>query len=246
MLLSSSRLTLTSGMPGAGREADDEQPALGAQRAQGVGEHVAAHHVEHDVRALAAGELEHRVLEAVEQHRLVGTGPRGEGRLLLGAGHRDDARAEALGHLDGRGADTPGRAVHDDRLALLQPAALDEREVGGQVVHRQRRALVVRDVVGEAEDRHRRRHHQLGGPAVRQHAGDPLTRGVALRPAHHGAGEVDAERERRLGAQLVLGPCSAAGRGTRSPPGAPRPAPRRPAAPGRAPPPRARRRDRWA
>ena len=57
MLLSSSRLTLTSGMPWPAGEADDEQPALGAEHAQRVGEHVAADDVEDHVDAPAAGQL---------------------------------------------------------------------------------------------------------------------------------------------------------------------------------------------
>ena len=48
----------------------------GGQAAQRVGEGVAADHVDDDVDAVAAGELGDGVLEAVEQHRLVGTGRR--------------------------------------------------------------------------------------------------------------------------------------------------------------------------
>ena len=38
--------------------------------------------------------------------------------------------------------DAAGGAVHEHRLALAQVAALGQREVRGQVVHRQRGALV--------------------------------------------------------------------------------------------------------
>ena len=66
--------------------------------------------------------------------------------------------------------------MHQHGLALAEPAALGQRELGGEVVHRQRRALVERQRVGQREGEHRRDGDQLGRAAVRQHAGDPLAR----------------------------------------------------------------------
>jgi len=134
-------------------------------------------------------------------------GPR-ERRLLLGADHGDRARPEALGDLDGRGADTTGGAVDQDRLTLPDAPALGEGEVGGEVVHRQCRALVVRQGVGQCEGEDRRIGDLLGGAAVQVDARDPLAdlEGARLRRARveDDAGEVDAEGEGRLGLELVF------------------------------------------
>ena len=95
--------------------------------------------------------------------------------------------------------------MHEDGLARAQPAALDERELRGQVVHRQRRALVERQLVGQREEDIAGHHDPLGRAAVRHDAGDPLAAGLEpAGPLTHGAGEVDAERERRLRLELVL------------------------------------------
>ena len=191
-------------MPLTAGEADDQQPALRRQRPERVGEDVATDDVEDDVDALAVGELEHGLLEAVDQHRLVRAGPARQRGLLLGADHGDGAGAQPPGHLDGRGADPAGRAVHEDGLALPDLAALDEGELGGEVVHRHRGACVEGQLLGQREDRHRRGGDQLCRAAVRQHAGDPLPDVVAVGTGDDGAGEVDPEGERRLRLELVL------------------------------------------
>jgi hypothetical protein len=52
--------------------------------------------------------------------------------------------------------------VHQDDLALLEPGAADEREVHGQVVQGQRRALVERHSVREWEHHVRVDRDRLG------------------------------------------------------------------------------------
>ena len=140
MLLSSSRLTLHRRDLPAG-EADDEQPALAGQAAQRVGEPVAADRVDDDVDARAAGQLlrprRGSRRRARPRRRRRRAPPRPSPAIETTA---IDAGAERRGQLDGRGADAAGGAVHEHRLARLQRAAPDEREVHGQVVHRQRRA----------------------------------------------------------------------------------------------------------
>ena len=112
-----------------------------------------------------------------------------------------------LRHLDRRGADPAGGAVDQHRLAGPQPAALDQRELGGQVVHRQRRALVVRQGVGQRE------RERSAGTATRSAAppcgSTPATRSPggeagASESTRRRPGEVDAEGERRLRLELVL------------------------------------------
>ena len=181
-------------MPCAGGEADDEQPALRRQRAQRVREDRPADDVHHDVDAAAVGQRGDRVLEAVEEYDVVGAGRARDLALLVGADHGDGAGAEAAGDLDRRGADTAGRAVHQHRLARPQPAALGEREVGGQVVHRDRRARVERHGVGQPEREHRGDGHQLRGTAVGQHAGHPVAGREPVRTA-----ERPSRRSRRRG-----------------------------------------------
>ena len=61
-------------------------------------------------------------------------------------------RAEALGDLQRRGPDAAGGAVHEHRLALGQPPAELQREVGGVVVEDERRALGEVQLVGQLED----------------------------------------------------------------------------------------------
>ena len=92
--------------------------------------------------------------------------------------------------------------MHQHRLALAQAAPVDEREVRGQVVHRDRGRLLARQRVGEGEGPSGREYGALARAAVRHRSRHPLPR-LEARPAHHRAGDVDPERERRLGTQLV-------------------------------------------
>ena len=122
MLFSSRRLTLTSGIEPPVKPTTT-QPPVRVQRAQAVGEAVAADRVEIDVGAAERLDL---VLPGPSE-RTTSSAP-GVARhlLLLVAGDdRDRARAEALGHLQRRGADAARGAVHEHRLALGQPPAGD-------------------------------------------------------------------------------------------------------------------------
>ena len=165
MLLSSSRLTLTSGMPCRRRS---RPPAAGpavAEAAQRVGHQVAADDVDHDVDAPAAGEL----LDGVAGSRRPAPPRRRRARranvgLLLGGDHGDGAGAVPLARPGGwrcrrrrrRRAPAPSRPRGPGRAL--------ERELRGQVVHRQRGALLEAHRVGQRE--HRRR----GAPATRSAA----------------------------------------------------------------------------
>ena len=129
-------------------EAHHQHPASGREQPQGVGEGVAADHVQDHVHAAPAGEVGDRVLEPVEQHHVV----RAEGPHQIGLRlRRDDGdhpRAEASRHLDRRRTDTAGGAVHQHRLALAEVASFEQCEVGGQVVQREGGALLEAEDVG--------------------------------------------------------------------------------------------------
>ena len=89
---------------------------------------------------------------------------------------------------------------------VLQVPALGQRELGGEVVHRDRRALLEGERVGQREDAVRTEADDVGGAAVAQAGCDPVTLGEpgALRRGTYDAREVDPERERELGLELVL------------------------------------------
>ena len=118
----------TSGIEPPVKPTTTDAPAVG-QRAQAVGEAVAADRVEHDVDARAAGQLLGLVLPgAVGAHDLVGAGLARHALLLVARDDGDRARADALGDLDRRGADAAGRAVdeHASRPRCSRPRVTSE------------------------------------------------------------------------------------------------------------------------
>ena len=189
-----------------GGEADDEQPPAGCERAQRVGEAVAADRVDHDVDPATAGEARDGIAEAVGEHDLVGAGRPGHLRLVVRRDHRDDPGAPGGGQLHRGGADAAGRAVHEHGLAVAQPAALAQGEVAGEVVHRQRRALLEGRGVGQRED-HRGVHlDDLGEPAEEGERRHPVALGEAApgRCRAHQAGHLGPRHEGQVGRDLVL------------------------------------------
>ena len=91
--------------------------------------------------------------------------------LLFGRRRRDHGGAEHLAHLDRGQADAAAGAVHQQHFARLEPAAIDQRMIGGAVAGQKRRALGV--VEGRWQRRQlRRRHHGLIGVAAVPHLDD--------------------------------------------------------------------------
>ncbi len=123
--------------------------------------------------------------------------------LLLGRRHRDDARAEQLADVDGSEPDAAARAVHQQRLAGAQPAAL-QTVVGGVVVAAKRRRRLEAHRVGKLHHLPLRHHRLFGPTGGGEHAVsrcDRLDSGAGL---HHHAGGLTARDERELALVLVL------------------------------------------
>ena len=190
----------------AAGEADDDDAAALAQRAQAVGEAVAADRVEHQVDA-AAGELLRLVLPgAVGAHDVVGAGLVRDARLRLGRDDGDRPRAEPARDLQRGGADAAGGAVHEHPLALGDPPARLQREVRGVVVEDEAGALGEVERVRQLEGEEGRRDGHLRERAERGEGGDAVARpqaAVGRRAAHDAAG-LAAGHERQRRSELVL------------------------------------------
>ena len=92
-------------------------------------------------------------------------------QFLLARGGRDHGRAQHLAHLDRGEANAAAGAVHQQHLAGLNAAAIDQRVIGGAVAGQKRRALGI--VEGRRQRRQlRRRHDGLIGIGAVPHLDD--------------------------------------------------------------------------
>ena len=118
MLRSSSRLTLTSGIE-PHSEADDDDPAALPQRAQAVGEAIAADRIEHHVDAAVGAPASAWSFQAASERSTSSAPASRATRSLASVETTAIVRApEPLRHLQRRGPDAAGGAVHQHRLAL--------------------------------------------------------------------------------------------------------------------------------
>ena len=183
-------------------EADHQQPPERAQAAQRVGEAVAADRVHDEVDP---AQLLDGVAEALDGHGV--RRPDRPGHLGLGvAGHDGDhGGAERRRQLHAGRADPARRAVHEHGLARLQVAPHHHGEVRGEVVHRQTRARLEGDVVGQREDGIGIRGGDLRERARAAERHHPVARRErrAVRHLPHRARDLGAQRERQLGLVLV-------------------------------------------
>ena len=103
------------------------------RHAQGLVEHAGADRVVDDIDAVArSGQLLDLVAKpAAIVDREIGPLLETGGALFVGAGGRDHGRAEQFRHLDRGDADAAGGAVDQHPVARLQPAALQQRVIGG-------------------------------------------------------------------------------------------------------------------
>ena len=126
--------------------------------------------------------------------------------LLRAGGGGDDTRTQAFADLDRRGAHAARGPEDEQRLARLQPGAVDQGVHGRRVGEQERRADLERHALGELRGG-RLGHHDLLGESTRPLAEDHL---VTDRPARDAfaqrenlAGRFNARRERQLGLVLV-------------------------------------------
>jgi hypothetical protein len=128
-------------------------------------------------------------------------------RPLLGRGDdRDHPRTEGRGQLAGGAAEPSGGAVHQDRLALLEPRAPGEREVRRQVVQRQCGSLVEGQAVRQREDHAAVDRDALGEATGHRQGRHPVTRAEAAGGRPHHAGHLPSGDERQVGTPLVQAP----------------------------------------
>ena len=139
-------------------------------------EDIAADRVVDHIRAAPVGQRLDplaKVFRAVVD-QVVGTVLLRVRELLVAACGRDHGCAQALADLHRREPDTAGGAQHQQRLALGQRRAPDERVVAGAIDHGKGRSDVERHRIGDRNDGGGRRHHLLGHTAVGaidEHAG---------------------------------------------------------------------------
>ena len=125
-LRSSSRFTLTGGMPPPDGEAEHQQAAFGGQHPDRVVEGIAADGIDDEVDAAAVGVVAHRLRPPVGQRQHhVGAERLDELDGTRSVHHRDHLGAQRLCDLDGCRTDTAGRPEHQHRLT--RPAAPPRR-----------------------------------------------------------------------------------------------------------------------
>ena len=117
VFLSSSRLTLTSGIEPPVKPTTTRRPPSRSERRLSVKR---SPPTGSSTRSTPPPEssLASSFHGAVGAHDLVGAGVARDALLLVGGDDRDRPRAEALGDLERGGADAAGGAVHEHRLAL--------------------------------------------------------------------------------------------------------------------------------
>ena len=210
----------------AAGEADHHDAPVLAQRAQAVGEAVAADRVEHDVDAAAVSST--TCSRHGPSERTTSSAPASRATCSFSSLETTATvvGAEALRDLERGGADAAGGAVDEHALALRQAAAQLQREVGGVVVEDQRRALREVERLGQREGHERGRDGDLGHAAERRERGDAVAgrEAGAVGGGAHGARHLGAGHERQVAA------CTGRGRGSGARPGTtpPRPSRRRP------------------
>jgi hypothetical protein len=133
---------------------------------------------------------------------LVGPGAARDLLLRVGRDDGDGASAPAVGDLHGCAPHAAAGAVDDHRVALAHAPATMKGEVGRVVVHDERRALLERPALRQSKGHRRRRGGPLSEAAERErhHALAGRERVAAL---GHLARHLGAERERRVGLELV-------------------------------------------
>ena len=104
-----------------------------------------------------------------------------------------------LAELDRGQADAAGRAEHEQGLALLEPAPVEQGVDGRRIGEDQRRSLLEAAAFGQRQRHRRGDQHLLGEAAMAEHRDQPVARrpaGDALPRRLDHAGDLAAGRER--------------------------------------------------
>ena len=195
----------------AAGKADDQNPPLERDAAQGGGEQIAADRIVNHIRAPSAGQFldafAHVLAVAINQ--VIRAMLPGDLQLVGAAGGGNHRCAQLLANGHSGQSHAAGRAMHHQRLAGPQPRPMPQGNVRGAEHHRKRRAVL---------PGHRRRHrhaavdvdhHLLGVATVRGDGNDAIpgfATGHALAYLQHLAGHFKAGAERRLWLYLILAP----------------------------------------
>ncbi len=175
------RLVFASPMPPV--KSDDQQPCAPVDAAHRVLEHLAADGIEHHVRALPVGDALDGVAErlAVVANEMIGAPSLRNRKLLVARRGGDHGSAQHLADFDGGQPDAAARAMHQQHLAGLKPAAIDQRVIGGTVAGQKRRALGIVEIRRQPHELRRRGDRFIGIGAVPHLDDHPVTHRDARR-----------------------------------------------------------------
>ena len=160
--------------------------AIGPQRVEAAFENIRAKRIDDQVDALAAGEFMRRLDEVLGASVDDTIGAEGARAVALARStHRaDDLGADPLEHLGQHQADGATDGVHQDELALAHVIGAARQVIGGQRDHREGRAEVEREFIGQADDVFRRRRDPVGEAADATGADDRRDPLAGLDAAH--------------------------------------------------------------
>ena len=105
---------------------------------------------------------------------MIGTRPAGARRLRLAADDGDNGRADRLEPAGQKQPDPARRGVDEHGHPRLDPSAILDQNRGGRALQHQRGRILVRHVVGQADELVRRHRPMRGIGAARGEAADPI------------------------------------------------------------------------
>ena len=159
------------------QERDDHQPAFERETLQVLLDVIAADDVEHDVDAALGrypGDLGREISFSIVD-RVISADVAAIRGLVRVADGRDDRRPECLRQLYRAESDAARAAVHEERLALLQPAALEHVVPHGEIVFGQARRFQHRQSARQWQAVRGRRGAVLRVAATRRQCAHDIT-----------------------------------------------------------------------
>ena len=164
--------------------ANQHEPAVHRKRLDVALQILAADDVEHDVDAASAGRLlhsRHEIGLPIVERTLRAEGL-ARGALLGAPGGREDTRAKHASQLNGGRADAAGTAVHEDRLARREPAALEHVRPHGEKRLGDRRGVDQVDSTRHGQALRSRGGAILGVAAARHQGADAIADAPVVAP----------------------------------------------------------------